>query len=652
MASEPKKQAKKTHSWLKASVLFIFQVISVWILMFMMVLLAGGYTGYAFIKDAPTLNPEMLKMPQSSVLYDRNGKELMILSGIEYREVTAIKDIPYLVQNAFIAVEDQRFYEHKGVDIERVGGAIVANLEKGFGAEGASTITQQVIKNTYLTPEKTLKRKVQEAYLAYKFEKSYSKEEILGIYLNKIYFGNGAYGVTAAAKTYFGKTLDQLTVAEAALLAGLPQRPASYDPYDYPEKAESRRNTVLSQMRKAGFISEPEYVDALHSKVVLLPHASLNDLKHRSFIDQVIEELKQLGFTEQEIYNGGLHIQTTLDQQLQAHMEEVLTTNEYIPFPNEKLQAGAVLLDSKTGEVLAVGGGRKKEPIRRGFNYATQIERQPGSTIKPILDYGPGIEYLNWPTTKTFDDKPLAFDGKQVANWDRSYRGSIPMRKALQWSYNIPAMNAYLEVGAERAKQFAGNLGIQLDTMYPAYAIGGFTTGISPLELAGAYSAFANNGIFNAPHTIRKVSIQGEIEQSGASDPVQAMSEETAYMITDLLKTVVQKGTGKMANIEGLPLAGKTGTTNLPDHLKRKGYHGTSDAWFAGYTTNYTIAVWTGYDETTAQYHLKKGSDHLAKLIFKEMMSYASKGKETADFQKPPGLEVINNGSQTEFRKK
>ncbi|MCA0987705.1 transglycosylase domain-containing protein [Guptibacillus algicola] len=610
----------------------------------------GGYNTYAYINDAPKLNEKELNLAQSSTIYDREGNKIKDLIGKEHRKTVAFEDIPDHVVNAFIAVEDVRFWDHKGVDVKRIGGAILANIKEGFGAEGASTITQQVVKNMLLEPEKTMKRKVQEAYLAVELEEAYSKEEIFEMYVNKIYFGNGAYGVATAADTYFNKSLDELTTSEAALLAGLPQRPSGYDPYKHEDLAEERRGTVLYLMKKHGYINEKERKEAESQKVSdLIVEKKTPTTTNDAFIDQVIEDLKKAGIPETALFTGGLEIYTTLDQNAQKVVDDALTTDQAVNYPDEKFKAGIALIDTQTGKIKAIGGNRQseKKDVQKGFNYATQLKRQPGSTIKPILDYGPGIENHKWSTNKQFVDEKLELNDKEISNWNDEFQGSVSIRTALQWSYNIPAIKAFMEVGGEEAKVFAENLGIPIDHTYPSYAIGGFKNGISPLQLAGAYASFGSGGVYHEPYSVEKVVYPNGKELDLAPEGKRAMSEGTAYMITDMLRTVVNEGTGMQAAIPGLDVAGKTGTTNLPENINAEG---TSDSWFSGYTTNYTAAVWTGYDKTTADTFIHKKDDDIAKLLFKHVMTTVSKDVETASFKKPDSIMELEIDKESGLR--
>ncbi|RBW69431.1 PBP1A family penicillin-binding protein [Bacillus taeanensis] len=636
-----KKKSKNQGLFKKILVIFLFLILLSGI--------GGGITVFSMVQGAPNLDPALLEDPQSSTLFDMNDEEFMSKSGVEHREKVKIQDVPDVVKDAFIATEDVRFYDHFGIDLKRIGGAVLANFQEGFGAEGASTITQQVVKNSFLSPEKSLSRKVQEAYLSLKLEQNYSKDQILEMYLNKIYFANRAYGVKTAAETYFQKSIeeDEITIAEAALLAGLPQRPSYYDPFKNPEAAEERRNTVISLMEKHGFITADQAAEAKAIPVAEMVHQQTDEQPaYEAFMDQLAVEIEQIdGVTQKDLYEGGLKIYTTIDTDAQDYVETLLKTDTYISYPDDRFEAGVTLLDTQTGAIRAIGGGRNKdEESANRINFAIpnpalpDSGRQPGSTIKPILDYGPAIEDFKWSTGEILKDQPLVVNGSQIQNWDGKHRGTVTMRKALEWSYNVPAVNAFLEVGEERAKEFADNLGIHLDTIYPSYAIGGFETGITPLELAGAYAAFGNEGVYNTPHTIRKIEFPDGRVINLEPEPTAAMSDYTAYMITDMLRTVVDSGTGTQANISGLDVAGKTGTTNLPDNYSAALQNsGVKDAWFAGYTTNYTAAIWTGYNKTTQEDFVRysNGGDDISKEIFKQLISYVSKNQNTPDFKQP-----------------
>ncbi|TLS35876.1 PBP1A family penicillin-binding protein [Pseudalkalibacillus caeni] len=613
------------------------------LLIFFIVLLIGGIAGgvaaVTFIADAPELDPKLLKDAQTSVIYDKNDEEIQNVSVGWVRDRKKISEIPELVQNAFISTEDVRFREHFGIDVRRIGGAVLANFKEGFGAEGASTITQQVIKNSFLSPEKSLKRKVQEAYLSVKLEQQYSKDQILEMYLNKIFFGNRAYGVAAAADIYYGKELKDLNPGEAALLAGLPKAPSYYNPYKNPDKAAERRNVVLGLMAKHNVITDEEAAKYKKVKVqdMLAPKKEDED-KYQVFIEQVIDELLDIeGLTEKDIYQGGIKIYTTLDPKAQDIAENAVNNYEY---RDELIRTGMVLLDTQSGAIRAIADTRKDDKI---IHYATGSPGQPGSTIKPILDYGPAIEYEKWSTGHQIKDQKLVIDGTNIRNWDGNYRGHVSMREALRQSWNVPAVNTYLDIGPEKANDFANGLGMDMDKTYPVNAIGGFTHGTSPLKIAGAYAAFGNEGIYTKPYSVRKIVYPDNRELDTKPESAAAMSDYTAYMITDMLKTVVDRGTGTKANIPGLHMAGKTGTTNFDKGTREK--YGipsgkTKDAWFSGYTTEYTAALWTGFnsivDKDGNPHYLENQDTKIPQYLFKDIMSQLSNNPK--DFQKPDSV--------------
>ncbi|MDQ0161575.1 PBP1A family penicillin-binding protein [Aeribacillus alveayuensis] len=621
-----KKKQKKKSSFLK-KILIAFLFIGI------VGMIAGAATLAYYIAGAPPLNENQLKGQLSSKVYDMYGNQIYEI-GTEKTTYVKIDDIPDQVKNAFIATEDVRFYEHNGIDLIRFGGAVIANIQEGFGAEGASTITQQLVKLSFLSPEKTIQRKVQEAWLALQVEQKYSKDQILEMYLNRVYYPGNYYGVARAAEAFYGKTLDELSLDEVAMLAGMVKNPHGYNPRENPEAAEKRRNVVLMLMEKHGFISKEEADQAKQKSVTAsLVNPTEKSNQYYAFIEQVIEEIRE--HLDIDPSAAGLKIYSTLDPDAQSYIENLLNGDQ-LNFRNEHLQAGVALLDTETGEIRAIGGGRN-QPIG-GFNYAVDTKRQPGSTIKPILDYGPAIEYLKWSTYHQIEDAPYTYsNGTPINNYDNRYKGWMSIRQALADSRNIPALKALQEVGLDRAKEFAEGLGIKLDEISEAYAIGGFKEGVSPLQMAGAFSAFGNNGIYIKPHAVKKVELADGTVIELSPEPVEAMSDYTAFMITDMMKSVVQYGTGTRANVAGLHIAGKTGTTNFTPEEKQK-YNvpkgGAKDSWFVGYTPKYTAAVWTGFEKNDEKMHLDRIDQRLAKDIFREVIKHVSKG-DRSDFKQP-----------------
>lgn len=634
--AKPKKAKKKKGKSL-------LRMMALTLVICMLLGVIGGVAAFAyFIKGIPPLDEAKIKDPLSSTIYDMNGHKIVDLGG-QKRTYISYSDIPKVLENAVLATEDARFYQHHGVDFIRLGGAILANIKEGYGAEGGSTITQQVVKLTFLSPEKTIKRKIQEAWLALRLEQKYSKHEILEMYLNKIYYSNGVYGVAKAAEYYFGKTnLKESTLPEAALLAGLPQSPNNYNPYEHPDAAKKRRDIVLSLMAEHGFITKEEAEKAKQVPIASMlvdrkKHSESTSIPYDSFIDEVIKEVTDQANVN--VYEDGLKIYTTLDPNAQSYVEDLLNSNEL--FTNKKdLQTSIALIDTKTGEIRALGGGRNEDNVTFGFNYATQRVGQPGSTIKPILDYGPAIEYLKWPTAHILVDEPYQYsDGTPIKNWNGKYEGAMTMRMALAKSRNIPALKALQAVGKERARQFANKLGMGFDSIYESYAIGGLERGVSPLQMAGAYSAFGNNGVYIKPHAVTKIVFPDNTEMDLTPKPKVAMKDYTAYMITDMLKTVVQSGTGTLANVPGLHVAGKTGTTNYSEDVAR--HYGlpddaVPDSWFVGYTPNYTAAVWTGFSKKSGTANLSVYEQKIPRLLFKKVISHVDHDSE--DFPMPKSV--------------
>ncbi|MER2105862.1 MAG: PBP1A family penicillin-binding protein [Solibacillus sp.] len=565
---------------------------------------AGLFTYY--VMGAPELDEELLTDPVSSEFYDMNG-ELFATIGVENRTYIDYENIPQQMIDAIIATEDARFFEHFGIDIWRLGGAVVANLRDGFGAQGASTITQQVVKNSFFTNEKKLERKAQEAWLAIQLERKYSKEEIFEMYFNKVLMSGRVYGFGTAAEEFYGKELQDLTLDEMAQLAGMPQSPNNYNPYKHPENAKKRRDIVLSLMVMHGKISEAQATEAKAADVTagLIPEEkriAKSTTKYPAFLDVVLSELETNG--DGEYLAEGVQVYTTLDPKAQTIVESVM--NNDANFPTETIEAGAAVIDTQTGEIRAVGGGRNYGGDFN-FNYAYDLTtRSPGSTLKPLIDYGPAIEHLKWSTGQTLVDKRITYsNSKQViTNWDGKYGGTMTAREALYTSRNIPAVETFREVGAERAKEFLANVGIKTDSLVESDAIGGGRINISPIQMAASYAAFGNNGTYHDARSITKVVFRdGKTSKSYKADAKFAMNDYTAYMVTDILRDVVSNkpnASAKNAIVPGVDIAGKTGTTNYSsDEFAKFNLKSNSvpDTWFTGYTTNYSIAIWGGYSQ-------------------------------------------------------
>ncbi|WP_409295816.1 transglycosylase domain-containing protein [Peribacillus sp. SCS-26] len=611
---------------------------------------AIGSTGYALIQGVPKLNEAKLKDPLSSKFYDKNGRFIHEY-GKQQRTKISYEQIPKVLEQAIIATEDSRYYSHKGVDVKRTAKAIVENITGDFGDQGGSTITQQVIKNSFLSPEKTIKRKVQEWYLAYKLEKKYSKEEILTMYVNKINLGNHAYGVAAAARNYYGldvATLDKMTLPQAAMIAGLTQSPNNYDP-TRPENVKSateRRNIVLLLMNRHGYISKKEMEDAKKVPVTqgLVKKKAASGMPYEAFLDGVVQEVESR-MKDVDISTDGLLIYTTLDPEAQSYADRIMA-GELVNYPNSRFQAAFAFTDSKTGAIRAIGSGRNENKTNfRGHNLVTSIKRQPGSTFKPLFDYGPAIEYLKWSTYHQLKDEPYEYStGDPIRNYDKKYKGTMSARNALIESRNVPALKTLEAVGLDRAKKFTQNLGIPYSGghVYESYAIG--SNSVSPIAMAGAYGAFANEGVYNKPHFVTKVVMPDGKVIDFKPKSKKVMKDYTAYMVTDMLRGVLNadNGTGRLARVDGVDIAGKTGTTNFDEKVAaRYGYpdDGTRDSWFAGYSSKYTMAVWTGYTKNGSGNYMNKWDTKVAHYIFQSMMQKFAAGSKP--FTQPQSVEEI-----------
>jgi len=614
-------------------------------------ILVGGAGLFAFYaSSAPDLDENLLKDPLSSDFLDING-DVFMKSGAEKREFVPYAEIPDPMQDAILATEDVRFYSHHGMDFWRLGGAVIANFRGGFGSQGASTLSQQVIKNSFLSEEKTLKRKAQEAWLAFQLERKYEKEEIFEMYFNKILMSGNNYGFGTASKYFYGKNLKELELHEIAMLAGLPQSPNGYNPYKNPARAKKRRNIVLGLMYQHKKITkvEMEAARAMPITGTLLADdkRQVSNTKYPAYVDLVLSELEDKGMSH--LLSEGVKIQTNLDPKAQQSVEDALNTNDL--YESEKMQAGMTVLDTKTGAIVAVGGGRNYSGT--DWNFATDQKRQPGSVIKPVLSYGPAIENLSWSTGKTVVDEPYNYKGtnKAIRNVDGKYQGTMTIRDALYKSRNIPAVKVFEEVGTGKAGAFAKGLGLKYDKLNSSNSLGGGEYDFSTLEMAGAYSAFGNGGIYTKPHAIKEIIYRDGKKAPGiASDPETVMKDSTAYMVTDILRDVLTAGTGTKAAISGLDIAGKTGTTNYPSEIITKNGLKNSDvpdSWFAGYTTDYTIAVWGGYEKYATPITTFDKGRYVPQNLFRMVMSDISAGKDTSRFQKPDSVEeaTIEYGS-------
>ncbi|PEI88942.1 PBP1A family penicillin-binding protein [Bacillus toyonensis] len=611
-------------------------------------LVAGVSAFFVMVKDAPKLDKSKLVNPLSTKFLDKDGK-FFYEYGAEKRTHVTYDQIPKVVENAFLATEDSRFYDHNGIDFKRTTKAVMENVTGGFGSQGGSTITQQVVKNYFLTMEKTAKRKVQEWYLSYKLEQQYSKHEILEMYLNKINLGNRSYGIATAAQKYYQKDLKDLQLHEAAMLAGLPQGPNIYDPTkpENVERATNRRNIVLTLMNRHGYITKEEMNNAIKIPVTEgLKKSELTEMKFQAFLDAVVKEVEK-EYPDVNIGSDGLTIHTTLDRDAQEYAEQIMDGN-LIKYPNDQFQGSFVFMDTQSGEVRAIGAGRKESKSTfKGHNMAVDLKRQVGSTMKPIFDYGPAIENLQWSTYHQLNDSEYTYsDGTKIKNATGNFKGDVSLREALKKSLNIPALKTAQAVGIPKAKEFAEGLGMTFKDgiAHESTAIG--SNEGSPLDVAGAYAAFGNDGVYNKPHFVKEVIFPDGKKKSFKPKEQRAMHDHTAYMVTDVLRDVVKPGsggTGPTAYVSGFDVAGKTGTQNFDaKDIKKYGIPADAnrDSWFAGYTPQYTMAVWTGYEKNGPENYISDRYTKIAQQMFQVMMSKFATDKSR--FERPSSVQEIN----------
>ncbi|WEG72637.1 PBP1A family penicillin-binding protein [Vagococcus intermedius] len=606
-------------------------------------LIASGIV-FKTVKDSPPLDFARLEDSLSSRVFDQDGKLIYEL-GEQKRETVSVKEVPKKLKQAIISIEDKRFEKHGGVDPIRITGAALSNL-KGNSRQGGSTLTQQLIKLSFFSTgveDQTYKRKIQEAWLSLKLEKEKSKDEILNYYINKVYMANRFYGMETAAKGYYGKPLKELDLPKLALLAGLPQAPNVYDPILHPKEAKVRRDMVLKEMYKDEAISKKEYTEAINQPIdqdlIKEQEVSEDTRIIDNYVKEVINEIQTK--TKRNVYSDGLDIYTNLDLDVQNKLYELVNNNDTIEFPDDEFQTAVTIMNPENGQVTAQLGGRKVgEDVQMGRNLAVTAERDFGSTVKPLTDYAPAIEYLNYSTGSYLYDGPYIYPGSDIAvgNYDGQFLGNITMRQALIDSRNVPAIKLLEEVGPDKGEKFLENLGITYDEFTLANAIKGDP---SSLQMASAYSSLANGGTYYKPNYVKKIVTPDGKETEFKPNGKRAMKESTAYLVTDMLKDVLKEGgTGRRAEIADLPHAGKTGTSNYPeeiwDNVKGDPETGVPDISFVGYTRENTISIWTGY--TDYYVPIKTDDQKIAMEIYTEMMTYLTKDKDIKDWEMPENV--------------
>ena len=616
-------------------------------------ILIGGSVFFYYVSKAPELSESKLVATTSSKIYDSKN-ELIADLGAERRVNAQSSDIPIELVNAIVSIEDHRFFNHRGIDSIRIMGAFLRNLRSN-GLQGGSTLTQQLIKLTYFSTsssDQTISRKAQEAWLAIQLERTATKQEILTYYINKVYMSNGNYGMQTAAENYYGKDLKDLSIPQLALLAGMPQAPNQYDPYSHPEAALERRNLVLSEMQKQGYLTAEQYEKAINTPITDGLQSLKGSNTYPPYLDNYLKEVIKQVETETgyNLLTTGMEVYTNVDQEVQKHLWDVYNTDQYVNYPDDEIQAASTIIDVSNGKVIAQLGSRHQSSnVSFGINQAVETNRDWGSTMKPITDYAPALEYDIYDSTAyMLKDVPYNYPGTNIPvyNWDRGYYGNITLQTAIQQSRNVPAVETLNKVGLDKAKGFLNGLGIDYPTMVYANAISSNTTesgkqyGASSEKMAAAYAAFANGGIYYKPMYINKIVFSDGSSKEFSDQGTRAMKETTAYMMTEMMKTVLYSGTGRDAYISWLPQAGKTGTSNYTDEeienqIKTSQFV-APDEMFVGYTRKYSMAVWTGYSNRLTP--IVGDGFNVATSIYRSMMQYLSENDHPGDWTMPEGL--------------
>lgn len=598
--------------------------------------LVGAY--FAF--DVPAWQPLNMDLitaaPQTGLMYDNEGSLITKIKGAENRVVVPLESIPLHTRQAFLAAEDLRFYDHGGVDIVRLFGALVANIREGSFAQGGSTITMQLIRQSHLSTQKTIARKLEEIWLAIQLERQMSKDEILAMYLNYIYFGNGAYGIQAAAQTYFGVDVQELTLAQAASLAASIKAPSYYSPASAQSNA-SRRGYILDTMLDHEMITPDEHSKARAEKVALAEQKPA-ELVHGWFVDAVLDEAEQLlGMSSDQVLTGGFIIDTTLSREHQQLLEKQFTRDVFPANAADgtQVQAAAACVNTQTGEVLAVVGGRSYE-IRRGFNRATQLRRQPGSALKPLAVYAPAIDRFGYTPASVLKDEPTNFNGYKPRNSGYTYYGNVSIRSALASSLNVAAVALLDQIGVQAARDYLQKVGIPLDDRDAnlSLALGSMTYGVSPVELAAAFAPFGNGGIFREAHLIRRITDpNGRVLYQHREEGARVLKATSAYLMTSVLQSVTSSGTGAKLSAAGTPVAGKTGTVNMTGG-------GNRDIWMAAYNTEISCAFWMGFDAPDSSHKLQSwvsGGDYTAAMA-RNYFQALYQNRDKPQFIRPEGI--------------
>ncbi|MED2737805.1 transglycosylase domain-containing protein [Bacillus toyonensis] len=565
--------------------------------------------------------------PKPTRIFDASGNKMAEFEK-DRKEMTPYSEIPKEIVEGAVATEDREFFNHSGVNVRTIFRALLVNIKSGSFAQGGSTITQQLVKRVYLNPGKTLDRKLQEAVYSTAVEKEYSKQEIMALYLNHIFYGERAYGIKNAIKTYFGQTLEEFDkqdridkIAKSALLVGIPNAPSLFDPYLQPENSMKRRNTVLTNMYVEGYITQAEYEAAKKKDFLVLKRANLDTgnekIRYPEYVSYVLSEAgKSLEMPVEEVMYSGLTIYTSFEPEVYKAMRKHMEDGSLYPSnasDGKKVEGAAVLVNPQNGEIYALTGAREKVDSFLSFNRAFQAKRQPGSAFKPLIAYGPALETGRYSPYSTV---PCNASFPNYSVRDHSCWGAKSMAEALRVSNNVPAVWMLQKVGIDYARSYVERLGIKLspNDKYLPIALGGIDNGVTPLELADAFQAYANGGKRAEAHTVRRIVNTVDEVIYEPSLPKQVIKEKGANQMKSMLKSVVTSGTGRNAYVPGYSISGKTGTNELP------GGGGNKDIWFVGFTDNLVGVVWMGFDQSDRRHFIATGqTSYISATMFQKI---------------------------------
>ncbi len=593
---------------------------------FLLIVFLGNYV----------IDEEKLVVHSSSEMVDLEGNYISKLYN-ENHQIISINDVPDFTKHAIVSIEDERFYKHHGIDMQSIFRAIVHDLKAFSKVQGASTLTQQLAKNVFLTNDKTFMRKTKEVIIAINLERKYTKDQILEMYLNQVYFGHGVYGIGGAAKYYFGKDIQNLTVDESASLAALLKAPSHYDPVNQPARSLERRNLVLFKMLDNHYLTDVEYRKYKQKPTNLHITEQKFENGYATYIDMVIKEAKEkYDISYDELLNGGYKVVVPIHKKTQLTAYKYFKNGNYFPGTDSNAEGAFILINAETGGVEAAIGGRNY--YFQGLNRIN-VKRQPGSTIKPLLVYSPALETGNYNPYSLIPNEQSALGDYKPKNYNEQYSKNISMFNAIIESANVPAVWLLNDIGMDVAKSYLEKMDLKIPDKGLSMALGGLKEGLTPLQLVKAYSSFDHNGDALEPFVINAIyDRNNELVAEVKIKQYKVFSSQTSWYMTKMLSGVVKEGTANRGKFNG-DLAGKTGSTNIPGQT-----NGNKDAWFVGYTPEVVGTIWMGYDKTDSKHFLRNGSTYPT-ILFKKILSEAGR-EPSSHFEKPKNIDDLDSPIQ------